>query len=192
MNPHAALPDVLSTARLSLRRYDAGDARALHALVARNRAHLSDSFPEMALGQETIAAVAAFIESKSAQWKAAQSFCYGLWRTDSNSLAGQIQVKNVIWNVPAAELSYFIATDSLRLGFATEAISRVLQVLFTELEFTRVHVRVIASNAASLALAAALGFRAEGLHRQEFRCGLGKLHDVQHLSIISGDSRPML
>jgi RimJ/RimL family protein N-acetyltransferase len=64
-------------------------------------------------------------------------------------------------------------------------------VLFEQLEFSRVYVRVVASNSASLALAQALGFQAEGLHRQAFRCGLGKLHDIQHLSMLRSDPRPL-
>jgi RimJ/RimL family protein N-acetyltransferase len=190
MNGEPSLPEVLSTARLSLRRYGVADSESLRTLVDKDRLHLIESFPEIAHGLSTSAESAAFVADKAAQWSAGKIFCYGIWRADSHALAGQIQAKNILWNVPSAELSYFVATHSLRLGIASEAIASLLQVLFEQLEFSRVYVRVIASNSASLALAEALGFRAEGLHRQEFRCGRGKLHDVQHLSILRSDPRP--
>jgi RimJ/RimL family protein N-acetyltransferase len=191
MSGDESFPDVLNTPRLRLRRYRADDGQALRSLVEANRTHLIESFPEMARGLSTPAEAGAFLEDKAAQWGAGKSFCYGIWREDTGSLAGQILAKNILWNVPSAELAYFVATDSLRRGIASEAIQTLLQLLLERLEFARVYVRVIASNIASLALAESLGFRAEGLHRQEFRCGLGKLHDVRYLSIINEDRRPL-
>jgi ribosomal-protein-serine acetyltransferase len=191
MSSEQSVPEVINTARLALRRYGAVDGESLRTLVDDNRVHLIESFPEIAHGLSTSAESAAFIADKAVQWSAGKTYCYGIWRADTRALAGQIQAKNILWNVPSAELSYFVAINSLRLGIASEAIASLLQVLFEQLEFSRVYVRVIASNRPSLALAQALGFKAEGLHRQEFRCGLGRLHDVQHLSILRSDSRPL-
>lgn len=185
MNAGAGFPEVLTTSRLSLRRYGAQDTESVRTLVSENRDHLMISFPEMARGMLDAAESAAFIDQKSALWNAGKTFCYGIWREDSNALIGQIQAKNLLWNVPSAELSYFIATSSLRRGYASEAIKRLLRTALDEFSLVRVYIRVIASNAASLALAERLGFSAEGLHRQEFRCGHGRLHDVHHLSIVN-------
>ncbi|MGA3155937.1 MAG: GNAT family protein [Steroidobacteraceae bacterium] len=184
MNTGACFPEVLMTSRLSLRRYRAQDTESVRTLVSENRDHLMISFPEMARGMLDAVEVAAFIDQKSALWNAGKTFCYGIWREDSKALIGQIQAKNILWNVPSAELSYFIATSSLRRGYASEAIERLLRTALDDFSLVRIHIRVIASNAASLALAERLGFSAEGLHRQEFRCGHGRLHDIQHLSIV--------
>jgi len=184
MNAGPNFPEVLTTPRLSLRRYGAQDTDSVRMLVSDNRDHLMISFPEMARGMLNDAEVAAYIDQKSALWKAGKTFCYGIWNENSKTLIGQIQAKNILWSVPSAELSYFIATSSLRQGYASEAITRLLRTALDDFSLVRVYIRVIASNAASLALAERLGFSAEGLHRQEFRCGYGRLHDVQHLSIV--------
>jgi RimJ/RimL family protein N-acetyltransferase len=189
MNPSATFPDALSSERLLLRRCRAEDADYLQALVSENRQHLIQSFPEMARGLSTPAEMTEFLEDKAMQWAAGKIFCYCIWRTDSSALIGQIQVKNIVWNVPSAELSYFIATTALRRGYASEAVRCLQHLLFERLGFNRLFVRIVAENAASLALAEALGFRSEGLHRQAFRCGLGLLHDVHHLAALKSDPR---
>ena len=192
MNPSATFPDALSSERLLLRRCHAEDADHLQALVSENRPHLVQSFPEMARGLSTPAEMTEFLADKATQWAAGKTFCYGIWRTDSSALIGQIQVKNIVWNVPSAELSYFIATTALRRGYASEAVRCLQYLLFERLDFNRLFVRIVADNAASLALAEALGFLSEGLHRQAFRCGFGKLHDVHHLAVLKSDARRAL
>ena len=98
-------------------------------------------------------------------------------------MAGQIKVKNISWDVPAAELSYFIGSGFLRRGYATEAVLAVMREAFERLQFNRIHARVIASNRESAELARKLGMVHEGRHRREFRCGHGELHDVDRFSV---------
>ncbi len=43
-----------------------------------------------------------FAEDKSEQWNARKAFCYGIWRKVSRNLIGQVQVKNIVWDVPSA------------------------------------------------------------------------------------------
>jgi len=93
-------PDALNTSRLSLRRYGAADSEALLKLVKANRAHLIESFPEMAQRLSTPAEAALFLDDKATQWSAGKTYCYGIWRADSESMAGQIQAKNIVWNIP--------------------------------------------------------------------------------------------
>ncbi len=124
-----------------------------------------------------------FIATKQEQWEAGKAFCYGIWLRQSKRQIGQIQVKNIDRKIPAAELGYFIDGSLHRQGLASESIRRVVELMLEDLGFRRLFVRILLSNPASLALAAKLGFRDEGLHRMAFRCGLGELHDLHHLSL---------
>jgi RimJ/RimL family protein N-acetyltransferase len=182
-----SFPDELTSERLKLQRYRPCDAGVLSDLVHQNRDRLTQSFPEMARELTGPEAARAFIDDKLALWRSQKSCCYGIWLRSSPALIGQIQLKNITWNVPSAELSYFISSAALRQGYASEAIRALMDLLFGQLEFLRIYVRVVESNHASLRLAEALGFRREGLHRQEFRCGLGNLHDVQYLSVLKSE-----
>ena len=182
-------PELLETERLVLRRYRSVDAAGILELVDKNRARLVQNFSPMANALFQGEDVKSFVEDKTEQWNAGRAFCYGIWFKISEQQIGQLQVKNVVWDVPSAELSYFIDSSSERQGFATEAISGILRVAIEQLDFKRIFVRIIPSNQGSIALANKLGFKHEGLHRNAFRCGFGELHDVHYFSVTTDDFR---
>jgi ribosomal-protein-alanine N-acetyltransferase len=189
MPSEPAFPDLLRTDRLVLRAYAAADSPGLLKLVEQNRDILIRNFPQMAKGFARLEDSIAFTEEKALQWNDRNAFCYGIWLKDSKEQIGQILVKNLTWNIPSAELSYFIASQLQRKGFATEAISVILRTAFKELGFNRIFIRIIPSNRESILLANKLGFKQEGLHRNEFRCGFGELHDVYYFSLTNQDYR---
>jgi RimJ/RimL family protein N-acetyltransferase len=183
----ATFPEPLETERLVLRQYGSADAASIFELVEKNRAQLLQNFSQMAKGLSQIEEAKVFVNDKADQWNGRKAFCYGIWLKASKEQIGQIQVKNIVWEVPSAELSYFIASSSQRQGFASEAISTILRAAFRELDFKRMFVRIVPSNRESMFLANKLGFKHEGVHRSEFRCGFGDLHDVHYFSLTTDD-----
>jgi RimJ/RimL family protein N-acetyltransferase len=179
-------PETIETDRLILRRYSVEDASRLLDLIERNRQALIRDFAQTAALQGPEQAES-FVTEKSEQWRSQKSFTYGIWRKGADLFIGQIQVKNIAWEIPAAELSYFIDKNSQRRGYASESIRGILAFAFGELRFERIFVRILPSNAESLSLAKRLGFQEEGLHRNAFRCGFGELHDVHYLSLTRND-----
>lgn len=182
-------PDRVETERLVLRPYCSQDAQGILDLVENNRAELIREFPQMAKGLRDVEAAKSFTEEKQEQWNSHKTFCYGIWKKHANQPIGQIQVKNIAWEIPAAELGYFIGGKWQRQGYARESIVAILRVAFLERKFQRVFVRILPSNRGSLALALKLAFREEGLHRSAFRCGFGELHDVQVLALTAEEFR---
>jgi RimJ/RimL family protein N-acetyltransferase len=156
-------------------------------LIAANRDHLQRNFPELTKNLFTADEAKSYFESCMSQWNAGKTYCFAVWTRTPRGLIGQLKVKNVNWQIPSAELSYFIGRAFLRRGYATEAMTAVMHMAFKELQFNRVQVRIIASNMASLRLAQKLGMQHEGLHRNEFRCGYGELHDVHYYSFTRND-----
>lgn len=65
-----------------------------------------------------------------------------------------------------AELGYGLSSAHWHQGYATEAARRMLSLAFDELGVHRVGARVVASNAASIALLERLGFASEGRLRE--------------------------
>lgn len=180
-------PEEIQTERLLLRAYKEDTASILE-LLEPNREQLVREFPQMAW-LRTPEEVGDFLQQKTEQWHSGKNFCYGIWRTEGKKQVGQIQVKNITWDIPSAELGYFIGAAWQRQGFATETIRAILSVAFRELGFQRIYVRILMSNAESFALAKKLGFREEGLHRKAFRCGFGQLHDVHYMALTADDYR---
>jgi RimJ/RimL family protein N-acetyltransferase len=182
----ARFPDVLTTDRLLLRCYGREDSAGILKLVNGNRDLLVKEFAQLS-SLRTIEDAASFVSEKHEQWNAGKTFCYGVWRSDEPEQIGQIQVKNILWEIPSAELGYFIGGPWQRCGYATESIRAILRFAFGQLSFERVFVRILPENRESLSLAQKLGFRLEGLHRHAFRCGFGELHDVNYLALIHDD-----
>jgi RimJ/RimL family protein N-acetyltransferase len=183
-------PGSLDTPNLELRSYTGIDVSALLALIDRNRQQLMQSFAPIAKAVVRAADADAFVKSSADQWTSKKEFIYGIWHKPSKELIGQLKVKTIVWDIPAAELSYFICQSSRRKGFATEAVSATLRATIGQMRFKRICLRIIASNAESLRLAGKLGFKREGLHRSEFRCGFGELHDIYHYALTSEDPLP--
>jgi RimJ/RimL family protein N-acetyltransferase len=190
MTAEFEFPRLFETSRLALRIYGKIDAPALLMLIDENRDQLRRNFAPLARAVRQPMDALEYIDECSRKWADRREFVYGIWHTPSNELVGQLKVKNVVWDVPAAELSYFIGASSQRRGFAAEAIATVARAAIDQLSFKRICLRVIASNLASLKLAEKLGFKREGVHRNEFRCGLDQLHDVVHYSLTGDDLLP--
>ncbi|HEV2229593.1 MAG TPA: GNAT family protein [Steroidobacteraceae bacterium] len=189
MQPARAFSAAFPTARLHLRRYDSSDAQAVLQLMDRNRGRLLRNFPELANGVKTVDEASAYIGAGEKQWEDGAAFSYGIWLPPHPAPIGQVRIKNIVWNVPAAELSYFVDHDYLRRGVATEAIRAVLREAFDARGFRRIYVRVISLNEESLALAHRLNLRHEGVQRNAFRCGFGELHDVHLFALTDADHR---
>lgn len=187
MEPQA-FPDIIETERLRLHRYRGDDAAGILELVRENRARLLREFAQLA-GLKTVADAQAFIAEKFDQWNAGKTFCYGIWSKPDGTLIGQIQVKNIAWEIPSAELGYFIGASWQRHGYASESIRHILRAAFAEYSFERIFLRILPSNLESFLLAKRIGFHEEGLHRNAFRCGLGELHDVRVLAVTAQDYR---
>ena len=181
--------DSLATARFHLRPYRPSDAQPVLQLVERNRERLARNFPELAKGLNSAGEAAAYVHASEDQWRNGVAFVYGIWAPSEATPIGQLRVKNIVWSVPSAELSYFVDRDWLRKGVATEAVDSVLREGFQTVGLKRIYVRVIAANEESLALARRLKLRHEGVHRNAFRCGLGELHDLHVFAMTDDDYR---
>lgn len=181
-------PERIVTSRLELRRYVTRDVPSLLQLLEPNREQLIREFPQMAWlrsGEEA----ESFMLEKLEQWNAGKAFCYGIWRTADDCQVGQLQVKNITWEIPSAELSYFIGGSFQRQGYASESVRSLLRAAFEDLGFQRVYLRILQSNNPSFSLAEKLGFHHEGVHRKAFRCGFGQLHEVHYMSLTADEHR---
>lgn len=159
-------------------------------MIDRNWEQLIQSFAPIANVIVRTSDADAFIRTSGEQWSARKECVYGIWCKPSGELVGQIKVKSILWDIPAAELSYFICVSSQRRGFATEADSAVLHAAIGQMHFKRICLRIIASNWESLQLADKLGVKREGRPRKAFRCGFGELQELYHYSLTSEDRLP--
>ncbi|MFI5350790.1 MAG: GNAT family N-acetyltransferase [Elusimicrobiota bacterium] len=183
------LPPRIETGRLLLRAYVAADAESLSALIRRNQDELIDSFPKMVARVAARDDAAGHIQERSELWAARKYFSYGIWTRSGGAPVGEINFKNIDWEIPSGELGYLIDAGHRRQGFAREAMRALTAACFESLGFRRVFVRVFPDNGSSLALAQSAGFVREGVHRNDFLSGKGQVRDLVYLSMTDEDWR---
>ena len=89
-------------------------------------------------------------------------------RKDTKEAIGIINLHNVDEQSGAAETSYILAPDHWGNGLMTEAVRRVLQYAFEELELSRVCADVFAGNVASEKVLEKCGFQCEGVIKERY------------------------
>ncbi len=160
--PHPAL----STARLRLRRFRADDVDAMHECFGNPEAMCFWNQPVHTKRIETERAVRNFIDCTPAYYRfwavadAETDRCLGL----CNYHDGHIRSKRV-------SIGYMIEPTRQRRGLATEAVSAMLDFCFGDLGLHRTQAFIHPHNSASIALVEKLGFRREGLLRDNLRVG---------------------
>lgn len=102
-------------------------------------------------------------------------------------LAGLLHLDSVDYTNGNAEIGIAITnTESRGQGFASEAISLMLDYAFGELRLERITARIIDGNEPSLKLFRGLGFTHEGRLRHFVRRG-NSWHDMHVFSILSSE-----
>ena len=161
------LPEELHSDRLIVRKYYSGDGKALFALLERNnnREALLPNVEEVATIKNHNAAELK-IKRHAAEWVARKRFVMGVWLKTKDLYVGEIWIEPNQWAVPSFELGWFLDNGFRGQGLATEAATRALEFLFTNLQAYKVIVITRDTNKPSLKLAERLGFKREGHFRQ--------------------------
>lgn len=92
---------------------------------------------------------------------------YVALKSDPNHIIGTVCFHNIMKNVySSCEIGYKFSSAYQHLGYATEAVEKVLDVIFGELRLHRVMAMVLPENAPSRLLLERLGFSYEGISRE--------------------------
>ncbi|MBV9908873.1 MAG: GNAT family N-acetyltransferase [Hyphomicrobiales bacterium] len=157
---------ILTTSRLRLRQFREDDVEAMHTCFTNVEAMRYWNTPVHARRIETERAVRRFIDCTPSYyrfWAVADKTtdeCLGL----VNYHDGHIRNKR-------AAIGYIVDPAHCRQGVATEAVSTMVEFCFRELGLHRLQAFIHPDNAASLKLIEKLGFRREGLLRENLRVG---------------------
>ncbi len=166
------------SSRTVVRRFREDDGAAFYELVSRNHSHLEDHFPYLTEQVNSPEAGETFIRRTIAQWLLQEGFAFGIWRNTEADLIGYVHFRELNWQVPKAELSYFLDHEYTRNGYMTEVMARMVQFAFRQLQLNKLSLQTLVDNYPSQRLARKVGFRREGDLRNEFRKVSGALFDV--------------
>lgn len=101
---------------------------------------------------------------------------------------GMVSFRDVSRPHDTAEAGVHVVPDEQGEGYASEALSLLLDYAFDQFGLHKVVASVYAFNDASLALVESLGFTREGVHREEHFAN-GERHDVHYFGLLAREWR---
>jgi RimJ/RimL family protein N-acetyltransferase len=180
MRPHLFNVDTaLLTNRCVVRRFRENEGTAFQKLIYNNRDILQDHFP-LLVGEVCCSGGTAetFLRERIAAWLLQQDYSFGIWLNETTELIGYVHLFEINWEVPSAEISFFIDRDQHKSGLMTEVLARIIRFSFKQLELEKIYLRTLSDNYDCQRLVRRVGFSREGDLRNEFRKPGGMLVDL--------------
>jgi RimJ/RimL family protein N-acetyltransferase len=164
------ISEKIETQRLLLRAYQAGDGAMLYAAGLRNQDHLSEFESGnvlMSLKDEKHAE--AVVRELGEKWAACECFFIGLFEKTTNEWVGQVYVGPTDWELPEFTLGFVADVLHEGKGFISEAVRRILKLLFEDLRAHRVRSECNENNIRSVRVLERCGFHREAHLRENKR-----------------------
>jgi ribosomal-protein-serine acetyltransferase len=149
---------------LEMRSWIEGDTSVLFNLVDENRDMLQEWLlwaPDTKSEADTEKFIIKCIEEYSNK-KALQM---GLW--DGDNLVGSIGLNNIDLVSKKASIGYWLSKNNQSKGAMTKAVSSLIDYGFEILDLNRIELKIAYKNTKSRAVADRLGFKEEGVLRQD-------------------------
>ena len=105
--------------------------------------------------------------------------------TQTNSLVGFVDIKNIDWNIPKGELGCFIDKEYSNKGVSTKALTIFTEFCFENYGFKKLFLRTHESNHSAKKLAESCGFQIEGIIRRDYKTTTGELVDLLYYGKLS-------
>jgi len=162
----------------TIRLMEADDAAAFYALIDENRPHLEAFFSGTVARTRTRADSDNYVSEIQKRIAEKTYYPYLIIDTQMNKIACFIDLKNIDWNLPKAELGCFIAAQYVQKGVSKKALLLLTNYYFKEMGFAKFFLRTHASNTAACKLAEGCGFEIEGILRKDYKTTSGELVDL--------------
>lgn len=156
------------------------ESEAFFGLIDRNRSHLEDFFAGTVSKTKTLQDALVYCEDIQQKIKNRSYFPYMVTDTTTNRFVGLVDVKHIDWNIPKAELGYFVDEEYSRKGIASKSVGLVIDILLESYGFKKLLCRIGSTNLASRQVAINNGFVLEGTIRNDYRTTKGKIVDLDY------------
>ena len=160
-------PDLIETEHLILRRFNRRDVIALEAGVRASLVDLNEWLPWAHMDYTRDDAVA-FVRDSIQAWKESKAFDYAIRPSEQPDLhLGNISIWQTSRTGKIGEIGYWIRSDMVGRGYATEATRAMMRVGFESMGLHKITLRIALGNRGSERVAEKLGFTHEGILREE-------------------------
>lgn len=179
--PNIDIPTLIVTDRLELRAPTPTDASQLKAIMDES---LEDFKPwlDFAHHPYSLSSLEDLCYRARTLFINREAFIWHIWHRGSERMAGVLDLHSWDWDVPRAELGYWLRTSDTGKGIIAEAAGAVLRLAFTEWGVQRIEAHCDTRNIAAIKVAERLGFQQEGILRRYELDAFGNICDQIMLS----------
>lgn len=176
----------LQTKRLMLRELTPGDAEMFCDFLLRNKEFFSASGPEYDKEYESPEYHRKMLERSQIESMDGRHYKFGVFlKEDKSRIIGSVALSNIaMGNFMSCFLGYRIDKKENSKGYATEAISKVIDFAFNELKLHRIEANIMPANTASIKVVKKLGFVYEGDSKKYLKIN-GEWEDHQHYVLLN-------
>lgn len=172
-----------------IRQLTMNDLDGYFELIDNNRKRLEDFFAGTVAITKTIAETKVHLEDIIAKAEKKNYFPFAVVDSLSGKIVASIQVKNIDWSIPKAELGYYIDAASEGKGIVSRATGIIINYCFKELKLAKLLIRTYEGNVSSIKVAEKNGFKLEGTIRQDYKTTSGKLVDLLYYGLLYDESK---
>lgn len=184
------IPLGLETARLYLRAPLADtDARVVNESIRSSHEELKRWLP-FAQDVPTLSETEANLQRAQELYGTGESFRYLIFLRETGTFVGTVSLFGIDWDVPKAEIGYWLDSTHTGRGYMTEAVEAVVRFGCAQFDFKRIEIRCESTNEGSRLIPERLGFQLEGMLRNEDLSADGmRLTDTAVYGLLPGELR---
>lgn len=159
---------------------DANASEAFYNLIDNNRSRLEDFFAGTVSKTKTLEEALEYCKHIEHRIAEQSYFPFMIIDENTNEFAGLIDVKNIDWAIPKAELGAFIDSDYEGKGIVTEATKLVVEHIVETYKFKKLLCRAASVNKGSISVILKNGFELEGTIRRDYKTTKGEVVDLNY------------
>ena len=159
--------------------FNAQQCESFFKLMDNNKPRLENFFAGTVAKTKTLKDTIAYCKEIEQRVGAKSYFPYIL-TNNNNEFIGLIDIKNIDWNIPKAEIGYFIDANYEGQGIISNALKRVVEYVVERYQFKKLLCRTSTENLGSISVALKNGFELEGTIHNDYRTTKGQLVDLNY------------
>jgi len=148
--------------QIGIRRYCSNDSVAFHEAIIESVSHMQEFMP-WCHSHYSIAESDSWVESRGVLWEQKEEYSFVIYSLKNNELVGGVDINQLNVNHKIGNIGYWVRSQYLNKGIATEAVKLITGFGFNALRLNRLEIVMLPNNLASMRVAEKAGATFDGL-----------------------------
>jgi len=164
----------------SIEDFDINQSQLFFELIHNNKSRLEDYFAGTLSKNRTIEDTVEFCKETEHRIQKKTYFPYIILNKEKTKFIGMIDIKNIDWRIPKAEIGYLIDSEYEGKGIISNALEYVIEYIINKYKFKKLLCRSNIDNSGSIQVALKNGFQLEGTIRNDYITTKGEIVDLNY------------